>query len=91
VALKRLPSRLNGKPSRNFAHGREQWQSTSLVRHGLVGDGRTARFEQAASLVWIWRQMKVREEYLPGVQLGPLHRLRLFHLYDHLGHREDTL
>jgi DNA-binding Lrp family transcriptional regulator len=88
VALQRAPGRLDRKPPCNFAHGRKQWQSAGRVGNGLIGDCRAARPEQAAGLIWIRRQMKVRKEDLSRAKLSPLHGLRFFHLYDHLRLRE---
>ena len=80
---------LHGHAARDFAHRREQRQAAARRRHRLVGDADRVARDERLRLRGIGREMQVGEQDLPFAQHRAFGGLRLLHLDDHLGPRED--
>ncbi|MGY4331562.1 hypothetical protein ACVWWG_005979 [Bradyrhizobium sp. LB7.2] len=89
-AFERGAGSLYGKAAGDFAHRRKQGEVTGRVGDGFIGDRSTAGGEQTFGLFGIRREMEVSKQDLAFAKLGPFALLRLLHLHDHVGLREDV-
>ena len=80
---------LHGHPPRHLAHRREKRKRPVRSGHRLVGDGAGARVAERTRLGGVGREMEIGEQHLAGPQHRALLGLRLLHLDDQVGLRED--
>ena len=80
---------LNAHPAGDFAHRRQQRQPALVVGQRFIGDARRAGCQQAFGQLAVGGEMKIGEDHLPFANQRDLALLRLLHLHDHVGPRED--
>jgi len=89
--FKRLCTGDHRKTSGDLGHRHQQRKASLCVHDGLIGNAGRTGLDQISGLVRIRSQMQICEENVVRTQHGPLDRLGLLDLHDHLRGVEDFL
>ena len=82
---------IDGHPSRDLAHRRQQGQTPVPSDNGFIGDGGAAGRLQPAGLRHVSGQVQIGEQHMVRLQARDFDGLGLLHLDDHLGEVEHRV